>query len=169
MHVQEAIAKRRSIRKYLDKPVPEDALRRVLEAARLAPSARNRQEWKFIVVRDPAVKLRVLETTNREHPAGTAPIVLAFCYSGGEAPMSNGEPAGTVDTSIALSYVTLAAVEEGLGTCWLGSYDSAKVGAALGLPAGAKVVALTPLGYPAEDPPPRPRKPFDEVVGFDRW
>jgi len=169
MDVHEAIRKRRSIREYRDTAVPEDVLRRVLEAARLAPSARNRQEWRFIVVRDPAMKRKVVQATNNQVFAGTAPIILVFCYTGGEAPMRNGQPAGPVDTSIALSYVTLAALEEGLGTCWLGSYDEKKMKKALGIPKGARILGMTPLGYPAEQPDARSRKKFEEVVSFDKW
>jgi nitroreductase len=169
MDVHEAIRKRRSIREYRDTPVPEDVLRRVMDAARLAPSAKNRQEWRFIVVRDPAVKRKVVEATNNQVFAGTAPLILVFCSTEDEYTMKNGQKGGPVDASIALSYVTLAATEEGLGTCWLGSYSEEKVKKALDIPKRARVVGMTPLGYPAEDPPARTRKRFEEVVSFDRW
>jgi len=169
MDVGEAIRARRSVRAYRDRPVPEDVLRRVLEAARLAPSARNRQEWRFIAVRDPGQRGRITEAARGNTFLAQAPVILAFCATEDGSVMSCGQKAGPIDVSIALAYVTLAAVAEGLGTCWLGSYEEDKVRAVLGVPAGARVVAMSPLGYPAESPEARPRRAFEEVVGFDRW
>jgi nitroreductase len=169
MDVKEAILRRRSIRAYVSKPVPEDVLNRVLDAARLAPSAKNRQEWRFIVVREAEARKRVVDATNNQLFVGAAPVILVFCATEGDYVMRCGQNGGTVDTSIALSYVTLAAVEEGLGTCWVGSFYEDKMKAALGIPAGARVVAVTPLGYPAEDPPARGRRAMKEVVSFDKW
>jgi len=169
MDVKEAILRRRSIRAYLPKPVPEDVLNRVLDAGRLAPSAVNRQEWRFIVVRDSGARKRVVEAAGNQAFIGTAPVILVFCATEGDSVMTCGQVCGTVDTSIALSYVTLAAVEEGLGTCWIGSYDEGRMKAALGIPANPRVVAITPLGYPAEDPPARSRKAMKEVVSYDKW
>ena len=169
MEVYEAIKKRRSIRAYEDKPVPEDVLRRVLDAARLAPSARNRQEWRFVAVRDVDKRKRLVEAANGQKFVGEAPVVLAFCATEDKDVMSCGQKAGSIDLSIAMSYVTLAAVSEGLGTCWLGAYSEDKVKRVLGVPAAAKVVAMSPLGYPAEEPKARSRKGFDEVVSFEGW
>ncbi len=169
MDVYEAIKRRRSVRVYQDKPVPEDALRRVLEAARLAPSARNRQEWKFVAVRDPGKRKALAQAACEQDFLGQAPVALAFCATESKDVMTCGQKTGSIDLSIALAYVTLAAVSEGLGTCWLGAFHEDKVRAVLGAPKGACVVALSPLGYPAEQPGARPRKEFDQVVSFDGW
>jgi len=169
MNVYEAIEKRRSIRAYENKAVPEDVLKRVLEAARLAPSATNRQEWRFIVVKDPAKRKLLVGAANNQQFVGTAPVVLAFCATEDEHVMACGQKASSIDVSIALSYVTLAAVSEGLGTCWLGAFQEGAVKEVLGIPAKVRVVALSPLGYPAEEPEARSRKKFEEVVSFDGW
>jgi nitroreductase len=169
MDVHAAIAARRSIRAYRDRGVPEDVLRRVLEAARLAPSARNRQEWRFIVVRDEAKRRALAAASKGQDFVAGAPVCLAFCANEDQYVMSCGQKAGPVDTSIALAYVTLAAVAEGLGTCWLGAFHEDQVKDILGVPAGARVVGMMCLGYPAESPTARPRKPFDEVVRFEKW
>jgi len=169
MDVYEAIKARRSVRAYQDKPIPEDVLRRVLEAARLAPSARNRQEWRFIVVTDPEKRRKLVEVAKGQKFVAEAPVVLAFCATEDTDIMSCGLKPGTVDTSIALSYVTLAAVAEGLGTCWLGAFEQEPARELLGVPPEAVVVALTPLGYPEQTPAARSRKAFDEVVSFEGW
>ena len=168
MDVYEAIRKRRSIRAYQDQPVPEDVLRRVLEAARLAPSARNRQEWRFVVVRDTERRRALAEAANGQEFVAQAPVCLAFCATKLHV-MGCGVDAGIVDTSIPFAYVTLAAAAEGLGTCWLGAFSQEKAKRVLGVPESALVVGLTPLGYPAEEPAARARRKFEEVVAFERW
>ncbi|HOX08746.1 MAG TPA: nitroreductase family protein [Planctomycetota bacterium] len=169
MDVLDAIRARRSVRAYRDTPVPDEVLARVLEAARLAPSARNRQEWRFIAVRDEATRRALAEAAKGQTWVAEAPVCLAFCATEDQYVMSCGQKAGTVDVSAALAYVTLAAAAEGLGTCWLGAFYEDRVKAILGAPAGARVVGMTPLGYPAENPPPRPRKPAGDVISFERW
>ncbi|MEK7475215.1 MAG: nitroreductase family protein [Candidatus Coatesbacteria bacterium] len=169
MTVFEAIRRRRSIRKYRDRKIPAAALRRVLEAARLAPSANNQQAWRFIVVRDRAKLRKIARACRWGSFVDQAPVALVFCGTDGRGVMTNGQRAATVDVTIAMSYVTLAATELGLGTCWLASYREAPVKRLLGIPRKATVVGITPLGYPAEHPGPRPRKKPGEVVRLDRW
>jgi nitroreductase len=169
MSVQSAISERRSIRAYRDTPVEEEKLYLVLEAARLSPSARNRQEWKFIVVKDPETRKKLVTAANGREFIGQAPLIIAACATEAEYVMSCGQLAGTVDTSIAFAYLVLQAHELGLGTCWLGAYNEAAVKDILGVPAHVRVVAMTPLGYPAESPEARPRKSHDEIVSYDRY
>lgn len=168
MTVIEAIQGRKSIRSYDSKPIEQEKLTAVMEAARLAPSARNRQKWKFIVVTDPAVKEKLVDACNGQQSVNQAPAAIVAC---GQEPgmMSCGQPVETIDVSIALSFVMLKAYEEGLGTCWLGNFNQEKVKAVLNIPDDVAVVAVTPLGYPAESPAPRPRRAFDEVVSFDKY
>jgi len=164
----EAIKTRRSIRKYLPKPIEQEKLDRVLEAGRLAPSAQNAQNWKFILVRDPD-KLKLLYEAAYQQPhMGEAPAAIVCCATSDRV-MDCGQPVATVNLSIALSYMMLEARELGLGTCWLGHFRAGEAASALGVPDGVTVVALTPLGYPAEDPEPRPRKTLPEVVGYDTF
>jgi len=166
MSVQSAIKDRRSIRAYSDTPVEEDKLNLVLEAARLAPSACNRQEWKFIVVRDRATKEQL---SKKADVLADAPVVIAACATEAEDVMSCGQTMGTVDVSIAVSFMILQAHELGLGTCWLGSFNEAAAKRILGVPAPVRIVAVTPLGYPAQSPAARPRKALAEIVSYDRY
>jgi len=168
MDVLTAIKGRRSIRKYKDKPVEEEKLLKVLEAARLSPSARNRQDWKFIVVKDSETRRKLTEAIGQPF-VGEAPIIIVSCGTEPEGVMKGGQPRYTVDLSIATAYMILEAYEQGLGTCWLGSYDEEKVKGVLGIPDSVRVVAITPLGYPDEEPAPRPRKELDEIVSYDKF
>ncbi|HHW40531.1 MAG TPA: nitroreductase [Syntrophomonadaceae bacterium] len=169
MDVFSAIQARRSIRAYSAREVEEEKLNRVLEAGRLAPSANNRQDWKFIVVRDRETRKRLVEAAGGQQFLGTAPVVLVVCGTEPEKVMMCGQPAYAIDASIALSFMILEACELGLGTCWLGHFDENRVKEILGIPPGVRVVAMTPLGYPAESPAARPRKSLDEVVSYERF
>jgi nitroreductase len=148
MDVMEAIRKRKSVRKYLNKKVEEDKLFAVLEAGRLAPSASNRQEWRFIIVRDQSSKKKLAEAANNQSFIAEAPIVIAACAETDEHVMTCGQACYPIDVAIALDHITLAAVELGLGTCWIGAFDEKKVKQILEIPSEVRVVALMPLGYP---------------------
>ncbi len=166
MDVMEAIRTRRSIRAYKPDPVPEDVLLQVLEAARLAPSAGNRQPWLFVVVRDVAVKERLRQAYGAEW-FFAAPVVICACCSDECAwTRADGKCYGDVDVTIAMDHLILAAWELGLGTCWIGAFDAAKATEVLGLPEGYAPLAMTPLGYPAQQPEAKPRKPLEEIVRF---
>lgn len=170
MDVMKAIETRRSIRRYLDKPVEDEKLKKVLEAGRLAPSARNNQEWKFVVVRDPAKRREMMAATTKGQVfVGQAPIVIACCAVDAERLMSCGQKAGPIDVAIAVDHMTLAAVELGLGTCWVCAFNEAPVKKALKIPNGPRVIALLTLGYPESQPAPTPRKPLDEIVCYEDW
>ena len=168
MDVFTAIEGRRSIRKYSDKPVKEEKLQKVLEAARLSPSAKNLQEWKFIVVKEDKTRKELTEAIGQDF-VGEAPIILVCCGTEPSGIMRGGQPRYTIDLSIATAYMMLVAYEEGLGTCWLGSYDEAAVKKVLDIPEEVRVVSITPLGYPDEFPAPRPRKSIDEIVSYDKF
>lgn len=169
MSVQSVISQRRSIRAYLDYPIEDEKLRLVLEAARLSPSARNRQEWQFIVVQDGETREKLAAATNGKPFVGEAPVIIVACATEAEYVMSCGQLAGTVDTSIALSFLILQAHELGLGTCWLGAYNEKEVKELLGIPPHVRVIAMTPLGYPAQHPDAKSRKKPEEIVSYDRY
>jgi len=167
--VRKAIRERRSIRAYKSENVDDQVLEVVMDAARLAPSARNRQEWKFVVVRDPGTKQKLAAASQGKMFVAEAPVVVVACATEALYVMSCGQAAGTVDTSIALSFLVLQAQEFGLGTCWLGAYNEQLVKEILGIPSTVRVIAMTPLGYPAEMPAEKPRKPREEVVVYERY
>ncbi len=163
MEMLSAILNRRSIRQYQQKSVEDEKLTMVLEAARLAPSARNRQDIKLVIVRDAAMKEELQKACWNQTFISQAPLAIAVCATQ-EVMMNCGQAAHTVDCSIALSFMMLQATELGLGTCWMGGFEQAPVKKALELPEEYSVVAVTPLGYPESQPEARPRKPLEELV-----
>jgi len=171
MDVFDAIKTRRSIRKYLNKPVEREKLSRVLEAARLSPSAANRQPWKFIVVKDEETKKKLVSACHNQSWMAEAPIIIVACALPSEAWVrSDGEEYWKVDVAIAMQDLILEAWELGLGTCWIGSFREEEVKRILGIPDEVRVVALTPLGYPAEEKGPvTRRKPLEEITSYDHW
>jgi nitroreductase len=170
MDVYEAIRARKSVRAFLDRPVEEGTLRRVFDAARGAPSARNDQEWRFVAVRERHTRERIAEEAARQPFIGTAAVLLACCAETDGRLMRCGQAAYTIDVAIAMDHLTLAAAAEGLGTCWIGSFDEVLVKRILGIPDAVRVVQLMPLGYPA-DPSPvaKSRLGIDAILRYERW
>jgi len=170
MKVFEAIRTRRSIRNYENRPVENEKLMNVLEAARLSPSATNAQPWSFIVVTDRDVKERLRSSYDRDWFV-SAPVIIVACALPDEAWVRHdGEEYWKVDVTIAIQDLILAAWEEGLGTCWIGAFNEEEAKRALGIPEQVRVVAMTPLGYPAEEKGPvTDRKTLEEIVHYDRW
>lgn len=170
MDVWEAIKGRRSVRKFSARAVEPEKIAKILEAGRLAPSASNSQLWKFIAVTD-ADKLgaKMAEACGNQQFTAQAPAFLVACATQSDRIMACGQPAETVDASIAMSFMILEAWELGLGTCWIGHFYEDKVKALLGIPDSARVVAVAPLGYPADIPAPRPRKKPEEVVSYNKF
>ena len=170
MDVYEAIRARKSVRAFLDRPVEEEILRRVLDAARGAPSARNGQEWRFVAVRERHTRERIAEEAARQPFIGTAPVLLACCAETDGRIMRCGQPAYPIDVAIAMDHLSLAAAAEGLGTCWIGSFDEGLVKEILGIPSALRVVQLMPLGYPA-DPAvvSKSRLGLDALLHYERW
>ena len=169
MDVMEAIRRRRSIRSYEDRPVEEEKLRAVLDAGRLAPSAKNLQEWRYVVVRDPEMRAKLAEAANGQRFVGEAPVVLVACAKTDGHKMPCGELSYPIDVAISLDHMSLKAADEGLGTCWIGAFDQAAVKKLLGIPAEVRVVELMPLGYPASEPTARSRLELDEIVTYEKW
>ena len=166
MTVMEAIQGRRSIRRYADRKVEPEKLAQVLEAGRLAPTARNAQTLEFHVVQSEELRRQMVDACNGQPMVGEAPAVLIVCgYN--DRKMACGQSTVSLDGSIALSFMMLEAHALGLGTCWLGNFDSEKVRRLLKLPDDRVLVAVTPLGYPAEQPAARSRKSPEEICFYD--
>jgi nitroreductase len=136
----------------------------VLEAGRLSPSASNRQEWKFLVVRDKQTIEKLVGAANGQKFVGEAPVVIVMCATESERVMRCGKNAYTVDLSISTSYMMLEAWELGLGACWLGSFYEDQVKDILNIPDNIRVVTMFPLGYPEAIPEAKPRKSIDQVT-----
>ena len=169
MELKDAILQRKSIRGYEDKPVPEDKLNAVLEAARMAPSGGNRQLWKFVVVRDSEKRKQLSAASHGQGHVAEAPVVIAAVGTMPENMMACGVPGYPVDLSIAVDHMTLAAVDEGLGTCWIGAFNQDKARDILGVPKSCKIVALLTLGYPRDPGRPKDRKPLDEIICYETY
>lgn len=170
MDVFEAISKRFSVRNYLDKPVEEEKLEKVLEAGRLAPSGSNRQPWVFIVVRDQARRKALAAAAMGQAFVAQAPVVIAACGTDPDRMMSCEVHDYAVNVSIAVDHMMLQAVEEGLGSCWIGAFNQNEARNVLGVPQDVKIVALFPLGYPAHAAPDfKPRKGLGEIVMHEQW
>ena len=165
MEFYDVIAARRSIRAYRDLPIPEETLRRVLDAVRQAPSACNRQPWHWQVIRDPQLRQQLFPH-ERHAWVAAAPAIVVACSLPGDAWVRSYDLKNhaDVDLAIAMEHLVLAAAAEGLGSCWICAFDPAHIRQALKLPDGQEPVAVTPLGFPAEHPAPRPRKSLDEIV-----
>ena len=164
MTVMEAIESRRSIRKYTDKPVEREKLQQIAEAMRQAPSARNRQEWRFIFVEDAQKRAEITESAGIAW-LSSAPVILAACGTFCEV-MTNGHRSDTIDTSIAASFGMLEATELGLGTTWMAHYEEPAIRKILGLPDSMSVVCLLSIGYSAEEGHPHDRKTAEDVVEY---
>ncbi|MCW4037898.1 MAG: nitroreductase family protein [Candidatus Bathyarchaeota archaeon] len=170
MNVIDAIQTRKSVRKYSDKPIENEKLTAVLEAGRLAPSASNRQEWRFLIVRDLATRKKLVDAANRQTFVGEAPAVIVACAETDGHIMRGGLPCFPIDVAIALDHITLTAVEVGLGTCWIGAFDEREVKEILGIPKEIRVVALMPIGYPSDPSAVEKRRlPFNEIVRYEHW
>lgn len=165
----ETVQARRSVRSFKPDPVDEEALNSVLEAARLAPSANNRQEWRFVVVRDAVTRQMLSIAAEGQAFVAEAPVVIAACATESSHIMRCGHPAYAVDLAIAIEHLALAAASLGLGTCWIGAFDQQKVREILGIPDSVAVVELMALGHPASVPGPRPRKSMQEIVAYEKW
>jgi nitroreductase len=169
MELKEAIKKRRSVRDYTDAPVPEDKLLRVLDAGRLAPSGGNRQAWKFVVVRDSQKRQKLAQAASGQTFVAKAPVVIAAVATVPERIQQCGVSASAVDLAIAVDHMTLAAVDEGLGTCWIGAFSQEEARDVLDVPAKYQIVALLPLGFSKQPEGTKTRKSLNEIVCYETF
>ena len=169
MELKEAIEKRKSIRDYEDKPIPEDMLLRVLEAARLAPSGGNSQPWKFIVVRDGKRRQKLAQSAAGQTFVAEAPVVIAAVATKPKIVMMCEVPEYAVDLAIAVHHITLAAVDEGLGTCWIGAFSQEEARGVLSVPEKYQIVALLPLGFTKQPEGPKTRKSLNEIICYETF
>ena len=169
MDVFTAISQRSSVRSYKSTDVEEDKLKKILEAARLSPSASNRQEWKFIVVKSKETKKKLAKAAFGQSFIGEAPVIIVACGTEPKSVMGCGQPTDTVDVSIACAFMILQAFELGLGTCWIGAFKEDETKKILNVPEDVRVVAMTPLGYPDEPPSKKSRKRLDQIICFEKY
>ena len=169
----QVIRDRRSIRRYKGIPVEQEKVEKILNAARMAPSWKNMQCWRFLVVREQPKRTNILDALSENNPGrnaiATAPIVILVCADTAKSGVSNEISYYIADAATAFAHLCLAAHSLGLGTCWMGSYDEGKIKQLFSLPDRIRIVGITPLGYPDQRPNPRPRKELSEIVFYDEW
>ncbi|MFW6138424.1 MAG: nitroreductase family protein [Spirochaetota bacterium] len=170
MTVEEAIKTRKSVRNYAPRQVEKQKLEQVLEAGRLAPSAANRQEWRFVVVTDEQTRKKLSQAASGQYFVAQAPCVIACCADTDFHRMRCGEMCYSIDVAIAIDHMTLRAVELGLGTCWIGAFYEDQVKQILNIPENIKVVELLALGYPEVASIKRKsRLGMDKIVYYEQW
>jgi len=171
MDVFEAIKNRRSIRAYKTDPIDDKTITKLLEAMRLAPSGKNLQPWKFIVVKDPNIKEELVPACRNQTFIAKAPCIIAACAFEKQSydKMGSYMSSWAIDVAIALDHLSLAAASLGIGTCWIGAFNEGEVKKILDIPADVRVVALMPLGYSEYVPDPKPRKSLEEIVCYEKY
>ena len=168
MEVLEAIRKRYSCRAYRDKPIEQEKLAQVFEAARLAPSAKNLQDWRFVVVTDKQKKHQLAQAANDQMFMENAGAIIAAC-SNNSCVMTCGQAIGPIDISIALEHICLQATDLGLATCWIGSFYPEKVRKILDIPKDIAVIELMSIGYPADKSKEAKRESLEKIVCHEKW
>ncbi len=170
MSVLDIIKGRFSLRSYAPKPVEDAAIERLLEAARFSQSAKNLQDWRFIVVRNAQTRAGLAEAAKGQSFIAAAPVVIVCCGIDTGYVMTNGQPSYPIDVAIAMENMALAAHESGLGTCWIGAFYEDEAKRILGIPPEkVRVVGFLTVGYPAVDAPPKRREPLSAIVLSERW
>ncbi|MFZ7120114.1 MAG: nitroreductase family protein, partial [Eubacteriaceae bacterium] len=166
----ELARKRYSVRTYKNKPVEKEKILQVLEAGRLAPSAVNYQPWHFIVITDERIKNKIAQTYSREW-FKNAPVVIIACGDHSRSwKRKELKDHCDIDVAIAIDHMTLAAVDIGLGTCWVCAFDAKKCHETLQLPENLEVIALLPMGYPSDDKiPEKKRMSINDIVSWEEY
>ncbi|MEM3445689.1 MAG: nitroreductase family protein [Thermoplasmata archaeon] len=172
MELMEAITTRRSVRKFQEKDVAEEIVEKLVEIGNLAPSAGNLQARDFIVVRERSTREALARAALNQEFVAEAPVDIVLCTN--ERKIKRYGTRGTTlytyqDTAAAAMLIMLAALEYGLGTCWVGAFDEEAVRKILQIPEYARPVIILPLGYPAEQPEMRKRAPLKEYLHLERW
>ena len=170
MKIIEEIINRRSIREYANKTIEPEKLERIMGAARLAPTARNQQDWKLILVKNPDIKEKLVDlAAPHQQFLKKASILIAACALNPTYVMRCGHPAYLIDLAIVLEHVALQAVREGLGTCWIGSFDEGKAKSVLKVPDQIRIVELMAMGYFDNLPNARERKSIQDLYKWESW
>jgi nitroreductase len=160
METTEAILKRRSVRSFKDKPVPDDAVKKLLDAARLAPTGGNRQPWKFVAVRNPKM-IRNIKMFS-EGLGGVPTLVIGVCCD-------DINPVTVMDIAMASENVMIQCVDLGLGSCAIASFNQEAVKKLLEVPAEVQMPLLLSIGYPEGEPRIRPKKELKQVAYEEKY
>ena len=169
MEVMPEILARRSVRSFTSEPIEKDQIERILEAARLAPSAKNRQEWRFVVIQKKETRQKVMEAAFNQEYVGQAPAIVAVCTTNIDYRMPNGQLSYPIDLAFASAQIVLQAVHEGLGTCCITTFDEEEVRELLTVPFSMRVILLILIGHSDREPEQTPRKTLKQISSRDHW
>ncbi len=169
MDVMPEILNRKSVRSFTSHPLEKDQIERILEAARLAPSAKNRQEWRFVVIQKKETRQKVMEAAFSQEYVGQAPAIIAVCTTNIDYRMPNGQLSYPIDLAFASSHIVLQAVHEGLGTCCITTFDEEEVRELLTVPFSMRVILLILIGQTDVEPEPTQRKTLKQISSRDHW
>ena len=169
----EAIKGRRSIRAFKSQNVPQEVVAELIDVARWAPSAGNIQPWEFIIIRKPEIKKRLVEAALGQAFIEEAPVVIVVCANESRSSQGYGSRGKMLyclqDTAAAIQNIHLLAYSLGLGSCWIGAFKEEEAREVLKLPQGIRPIAIIPVGYPAEAPPPGNRRPISQIVHYETF
>jgi nitroreductase len=168
MELNDAIQKRYSCREYQNKPIDKKKINKILESARLAPSAKNIQDWRFIVVTDPTTKQQLAKAAAEQMFIADASAIIVAC-SASQHVMRCGHRIGPIDVAIALEHIALAATAAGLATCWIGAFYPDQVRKVIAIPEDIQIIELMPIGYPADQPRAKKREPLENILCYEAW
>jgi nitroreductase len=173
MELMETIKGRRSIRKFKNQNIPDEAIVQLIEAARYAPSAGNIQPWEFVIVKNAAVKQKLVKAAYNQKQVQEAPVIIVACADENRSSTGYGNRGKTLyclqDTSAAIQNILLTAHSLGLGTCWIGAFDENEAKDAVNAPEGVRPVAMIPIGYPDVTPRQRNKRPISELIHHDSF
>jgi len=169
MDILPEILARKTVRGFSSESVDKASLDRILEAGRLAPSAKNRQEWRFIVIQKNELTKSIQSAAFGQEHVGDAPVIIAACTTNIDYRMPNGQLSYPIDSSFAVSFMLLQAVREGLGTSIVTTFDEQEVKDIITVPYSMRVVMLLLIGHPKGDADPSPRKALRRIVSYNHW
>jgi nitroreductase len=169
MELLPEINARIATRKFKPDPISKEAVESILEAGRLAPSAKNRQAWRFIVIQNPDLRMTIQDAAFGQEYIGSAPCTFAVCTTNVDYKMPNGQLSYPVDLGIAGAFMCLQATSLGLGSCFVTIFDEQQVKTALSVPYSMRVVILLTVGFADEQPERAPRFPLSRIVSYDHW
>jgi nitroreductase len=166
-----AISEFKTVRNFTDQVVSEDQITAILEAGRIAPSAKNRQPWRFVVITDKAIKKRLESAAYGQEHIGNAPVVIALGTTNVDYRMPNGQLSYPIDLSFAASFMIMQAQSAGLGSCVVTTYDEAEVKEILTVPYSMRIVMLITIGYEdsADRENLRDRKGLSSIISRNHW
>ena len=158
-----------TIKKYTDEKIAPESLERILDAGIRAPSAKNRQPWRFIACTGNSVRSKIMDAAYGQDHVGSAPVIIAACTTNTEYKMPNGQIAYPIDISMAISFMMIQARAEKLGACVVTTYNEADIKDILSVPYSMRVVMLLLIGHPDEDPILTKRKLRSRVIAHEHW